>query len=138
LQGADLARAHLEVASLAGSHLEGARLAMAHLEGANLSGAHLAGTAAHPAADLRGAFFDSATALEDAVLSDARHATICLAGVHWGKVDVSVVAWDRIDRLGDERLARERFDQKGQPKACSIWSPATGTARCGPSWRTSW
>lgn len=134
LWGASLARAHLESASLAFAHLEGATLRYAHLEGVNLSGARLTGaqladdvwSPLHerlkdlpqrlPPTDLRGVFFDSATVLENVVLSDARTGCAQMAGIHWGEVDLSVVDWQFIDVLGDERIVRAATDERGIDK----------------------
>ncbi len=122
LEGANLEGAHLEGANLEGAHLEGANLARAHLEGANLAGASLGGMPV-PAdflkrvrhwdkhvltpANLQGAFFNDATTLEDAVLGDEQFGFVSLADVHWGGVNLSVVEWEVVTMLGDERRARQ-------------------------------
>jgi hypothetical protein len=71
-----------------------------HLEGAHLSEAHLAG------ADLRLAFMDAATALNDVVLADDTHGAAQVADVRWWGVNLSVVDWAALHELGDERAAR--------------------------------
>jgi uncharacterized protein YjbI with pentapeptide repeats len=120
LEGANLRGVHLEGATLLGAHLEGANLEGAHLEGANLVGASLRGKPVPAeylkrvrqwdkdvltAANLQGAFFDSKTTMEDIVLGEERFGFVSLADVHWGGVNLSVVDWDVVTRLGDERRA---------------------------------
>jgi uncharacterized protein YjbI with pentapeptide repeats len=125
LERAVLGEAHLERAYLAGAHLEGAglydarleraALERAHLEGANLRDAHLED------ADLNHAYFDSATDLTDAVMSDQtgwaatalrvlrrqrRYGAVSLADVRWNGADLTVVDWSGLRRLGDERGER--------------------------------
>ncbi|MGZ3611850.1 MAG: pentapeptide repeat-containing protein, partial [Ktedonobacteraceae bacterium] len=105
---------------LLGAHLEGANLEGAHLEGANLVGASLRGKPV-PAdylkrvrqwdkdvltpANLQGAFFDSKTTMEDIILGEETFGYVSLADAHWGGVNLSVVDWDAVTRLGDERRA---------------------------------
>ena len=101
LEGADLCGAHLEGADLCGAHLEGADLCGAHLEGADLCGAHLGGNG-HVPANLRMAFFAATTNLEGIRLGDEQCGTVPVADVHWGTVNLTVVDWTRVDRLGDE------------------------------------
>jgi hypothetical protein len=120
LEGASLLGAHLEGANLLGAHLEGANLEGAHLEGANLVGASLKGKPVPadylkrvrqwdkdvlPPADLRGAFFDSKTMLEDSILGEEQFGFVTLADLHWGGVNLSVVDWETVTMLGDERRA---------------------------------
>jgi uncharacterized protein YjbI with pentapeptide repeats len=132
LEGANLVGAHLEGANLVGARLEGANLVGAHLEGANLVGAHLEGANLVGAslrgkpvsadylkrvrqwdketllpANLQGAFFNSATTLEDIILGEEKYGFVSLADVHWGGVNLSVVDWDAVTMLGDERRARQ-------------------------------
>jgi hypothetical protein len=101
LEGADLRGAHLEGADLRGAHLEGADLCGAHLEGADLRGAHLGGNGQVPA-NLRMAFFAATTNLEGIRLGDEQSGTVPVADVHWGNVNLTVVDWTRVDKLGDE------------------------------------
>jgi uncharacterized protein YjbI with pentapeptide repeats len=120
LEGAHLKGAHLEGATLLGAHLEGASLEGAHLEGANLVGASLRGKPVPadylkrvrqwdkdilPPANLQGAFFDTKTAMEDIILGGERFGFVSVADVHWGGVNLSVVDWDVVTILGDERRA---------------------------------
>src|SRR2546425_12029139 len=132
LQGADLSEAHLEGAILQGAHLEGTTLRGTHLEEANLFRAYLKdaylravhlekarlrGTRMEGAylpeahlqgADLRNTFFDNASSLEGATLSDKKLGCALLADVHWESVNLSVVNWLQIKVLGDEYKARQR------------------------------
>ena len=122
LEGSDLVGARLEGADFSGAHLEGANLVGAHLEGANLVGASLRGKPVSAdylkrvrqwdketllPANLQGAFFNSATALEDIMLGEEKYGFVSLADAHWGGVNLSVVDWDAVTMLGDERRARQ-------------------------------
>jgi hypothetical protein len=81
--------------------LERADLEGAQLEGANLTSARLAG------ADLRLAFFSSATALNDVTLSTQAHDAANVADARWGGVNLAVIDWSPIitGGLGDEQAA---------------------------------
>ncbi len=133
LEGATLLEAHLEGAMLQGASLEGANLFEAHLEGARLVGAHLEGTgllSTHfegkalagdelkrlrawiphftevlPAADLRGVFLNTHTNLDGIHPGNEQYGYIALADVHWGDVNLTVVDWTELKRLGDETLS---------------------------------
>lgn len=116
LEGADLRATHLEGADLGAAHLEGATLLEAHLEGTSLKGAFLEGKYMHEgdeksptmliAADLRGAYFDSATNLENAKLGEEKYGFVSLADVRWENVNLAVVDWEQVNMLGDEYRAR--------------------------------
>jgi uncharacterized protein YjbI with pentapeptide repeats len=108
LREANLKEVNLEGAILSEVHLEGATLCGAHLEGADLSKAHLEG------ADLRLVFFDNATRLDGAVLSDEKQGSILLADVSWGGVNLTVVDWISLKMLGDEHGARQWKMSKGK------------------------
>lgn len=96
LDGVSLIGAHLDGAILREAHLDGAILREAHLERADLSWAHLAG------ADLRGAWLDSKTALNDALLdTKTRLGDIQWSGV--GAVNLTRITWDAVPTLGDEQ-----------------------------------
>jgi uncharacterized protein YjbI with pentapeptide repeats len=130
LERADLTRAHLEGANLMGTHLEeahlneaqlgGADLAESHLEGANLYDVNLEG------ADLTRAYFDHKTYLCDVSLGGMwmrghRLRPVStpapkLRDVHWGGVDVTLVCWSQLARLGDEQQARTPTDADGDRK----------------------
>jgi uncharacterized protein YjbI with pentapeptide repeats len=139
LEGADLTAAHLEGADLTAAHLEGADLTAAHLEGADLTAAHLEGKTLSdadyqriqaakgefgitvpqqlPPADLRLAFFNEATTLNDLIVGDA-HQSAYLADVRWGGVNLAVIPWttQNITILGDEATARKTKDNQGKQK----------------------
>jgi hypothetical protein len=120
----DMAAIHLERADgrgtsltgalLRGAHLEGADLREAHLEGADLREAHLEGKGHSlkplPAADLRMAFFDETTRLDNIVLGNDEHGVVKVADVHWGGVNLAPIKWNHVDRLGDELDARQWKD----------------------------
>ena len=134
LEEAVLAEARLEGAALSSAALAGAELFAAHLEGARLNEARLSGTrrgaetlarlraldpgAAEtlPGADLAAIFFDSTTALDEAVLGDEEHGAVSVADVRWGGINLAVVDWMPLRMLGDERTAREPLDANGKPK----------------------
>ena len=134
MEGSTLLEAHLEGAFLQGASLEGANLFEAHLEGAWLGGAHLEGATLQgthcegkalgrdererlrawmphfpeilPAADLRGVFLNTRTNLGDIHAGNDQYGYVALADVHWGDVNLTVVDWTGLKRLGDETLAR--------------------------------
>jgi hypothetical protein len=118
---------------------KGADLSAAHLEGASLTAAHLGGKTypadddellrvrywaedfptVLPPADLRSAFFDPATDFTDATWTDpaARHAAgPWLADVRWGGANLTMVEWEGIARLQDERKAAARQTSDAPPK----------------------
>lgn len=121
LEGANLRDAHLEGAvliqtslvgaALPNAHLEGARLIRAHLEGVHLREAHLEG------ADLRRAFLDSATNLDGTLLSSPKDGRILLADLHWSDANLTLVNWQQVTMLGDERRARLREKDDGTRKS---------------------
>jgi uncharacterized protein YjbI with pentapeptide repeats len=138
LEGAMLQGAYLEEASLFVAHLEGARLAGAHLEGTSLLDIHFEGKALGgdelkhlrawmphfqevlPAADLRGVYLNSRTQLDRIHVGDDQYGYIALADVHWGDVNLTVVDWAYLKRLGDETIARplnveEEEEEGAQP-----------------------
>jgi len=124
LEGAMLQGAYLEEANLFVAHLEGARLAGAHLEGTNLLEVHFEGKALGgdelkhlhawmphfpevlPAADLRGVYLNNRTQLNRIHVGDDQYGYIALADVRWGDVNLTVVDWADLKRLGDETIAR--------------------------------
>jgi uncharacterized protein YjbI with pentapeptide repeats len=108
LKGADLSFAHLEKAVLEDAQLEEATLNAAQLEGAIFSGAHVKG------AILSRAYFDNATYLDGIDLGDDKYGPASLANIRWGDVNVTVVDWAAISRLGDERTARKREGADGK------------------------
>ena len=124
LEGAFLQGASLEGANLYEAHLEGARLVDARLEGAILLGTHCEGKALSgnererlrawmphfpqilPAADLRGVFLNARTNLSGIHPGNDQYGYVALADVHWGDVNLTVLDWERLKRLGDETFAR--------------------------------
>jgi hypothetical protein len=145
LEGAYLRLAHLEIANLGGAHLEGAVLIDAHLENARLIDAHLEGkpVTAHEwqrlrlwaidfpevllPADLRGAYFSTATGLRAVTLGSGEYGFVRVADVRWGGVNLAVVQWTqrgtdnhrrRLNTvvLGDEWQARQPNDENGKRK----------------------
>ena len=96
LERAVVVEARLERADLSGARLEDAVLHKAHLEGADLSGAHL------ERANLTSASFDKAARLNEASLNGAR-----LDQVTFDNVNLTVVEWGLVQRLGDEIAARQ-------------------------------
>src|SRR5258708_391205 len=147
LEGSTLLEAYLEGAMVEGVYMEEANLFVAHLEGARLAGAHLEGTSlldTHfegkalggdelkhlrawmphfpevlPAADLRGVYLNSRTQLDEIHVGDDQYGYIALADVHWGVVNLTVVDWADLKRLGDETIARplkvEEEEECAQP-----------------------
>jgi len=122
LEGAILREASLEAANLFEAHFEGARLTGAHLEGARLLRTHFEGKALDSdehtrlrlwlphfppvlhAADLRGIFLNTRTRLDGLHAGNDQYGYIALADVHWGDVNLTVIDWTRLKRLGDETL----------------------------------
>lgn len=128
LDCADMRLACLKGTVLRTKRLSGAKFRRAHLEGADLQGAQL--VAGHPddeelarirtwipefprrldAANLREAFFDSATILKGTVLAVGGDA-VRVVDAHWNDVNLATVSWShqfarRGARLGDEIMAR--------------------------------
>jgi uncharacterized protein YjbI with pentapeptide repeats len=113
LEGANLFEAHLEGARLSGAHLEGATLVRTHCEGKALSREELQrlrtwvpnfpGTLA--AADLRGVFLNAHTHLDGVQAGNDQYGYVALGDIHWGDVNLTVIDWDQLKRLGDETLA---------------------------------
>jgi uncharacterized protein YjbI with pentapeptide repeats len=119
LAGAKLNRAHLEGMSLRGVDLSGADLRGAFLDRASLYGARLTGAdlsrASLAGASLRRAVFDEATNLYGVVVSSSAAGGIYVRDIRWGDVDLTVVAWGPLRRLGDERaLATRRTENDHQ------------------------
>jgi uncharacterized protein YjbI with pentapeptide repeats len=142
LEGANLFGVHLEGAILNHAHLEGADLTQAHLEGAFIGDAHLEGKrlpAQEPhavrmgkretphvfwPADLREAYFDSATKLVRTTFGTDEFGVVSVLDAHWNGVNLAAVKWTRPRRkrltgvvLGDERKAWRAADTKGTPKS---------------------
>jgi hypothetical protein len=118
LEGANLSRADLVEAELRSAHLEGANLSHVRLDGASLRGAHLGATDPNsPPTDLRYAYFDRASTLDNVVEAGRKPGYFCLADIRWGEVNLSVVDWQLVTMLGDELVARKRLAAPGQRKS---------------------
>src|SRR5260370_14839966 len=127
LEEANLFVAHLEGARLAGAHLEGTSLLDTHFEGKALGGdelKHLRAWMPHfpevlPAAELRGVYRNSRRQLYEIHVGDDQCGYIALGDVHWGDVNLTVVDWADLKRLGDETIARplkvEEEEEGAQP-----------------------
>jgi uncharacterized protein YjbI with pentapeptide repeats len=138
LEGADLSRAHLQGAKLRAAHLEGTNLNYTHLDSTTLRKAHLEGTTISsdirdftnsmattplkrlPPADLRNAYFDNATALNDVVLGNKNDGFVQIVDVKWNGVKLSTADWSNVTMLGDEWKARQRETDEGQEKKEAI------------------
>jgi uncharacterized protein YjbI with pentapeptide repeats len=110
LDGADLTGAHLERIEAKNISLVNAILFFARFENAFLSNAHFAG------ANLRRAFFNEGSTLNDAILWDDRHISPQLADVRWGNVNLATIDWSQVRRIGDEIDAHQDIDRNGMPK----------------------
>jgi hypothetical protein len=101
----------LEEAMLIGAHLEGSGLVGSHLEGARLMRTHLEG------ADLNGCFLDAQTNLNSVTLFNQEMGAVSLVDVHWADVNLAVVDWSVLSKLGDERAALQQQDTDRTPDA---------------------
>lgn len=112
LDNAYMLETHLEGASLRSAHLEGAYLRYAHFDWAYIRYAHFEGASLRYAtlvrANMGGAFFNDASQLDQAVVSDDQGNCALLGGVHWNGVDLSGIDWPTVKKLGDEHRAYER------------------------------
>jgi uncharacterized protein YjbI with pentapeptide repeats len=106
LDDADLRGAHLIRANLQGVHFDDADLREACLDDADLRGAHLI-RANLQGAEVRRAFFDTSTRLDDIMLGDEKSGSAFLADISWGDVNLSLVDWAIVKILGDELQARQ-------------------------------
>jgi hypothetical protein len=100
LIGTDLSRAMLGSANLSRATLINTDLSRAALGSANLSGARF-----------YGAFFDTRTMLNNVVFSDEVAKSVGVLDVHWGGVNLAVVNWEPVKKLGDEYAARSSNTQ---------------------------
>jgi uncharacterized protein YjbI with pentapeptide repeats len=134
LEGADFNFAYLDRAVLIEAHMEGAVLRFARLGRADLIKAHLEGTILDenmlrairqwrpdfprrlPPADLRGAFLDTGTTLEDVNLGNPGLGFALLGDVRWGDANLAVVNWQSLRMLGDEQIANQRNHADGTKK----------------------
>lgn len=109
LENACLDYAHLEQGTLSGADLRYAHLYKAHLEGVNLSHAKLGG------ADVRECFFTSATDVQGTQLSTENGLSTRISDVRWDSVNLAVIDWLRVRKLGDEQEAHKRRASNGVP-----------------------
>ena len=109
----NMAAVRMQKASLSEAQLQEAHLGDAQLQKANLSGAQL------PGADLRKAQLDGVN-LEGAILSAEKYGEeygpALLADVRWGQINLTVVDWGHVTRLGDEQKAHQKKDSRGETK----------------------
>ena len=102
LKGAILLGAHLEQANFRSTKLQRATLYNAHLEGTFFSSANMAGT------NLRRAILDARTNFYKVITADSFYGQVSLRDVQWNGADITVLDWQSLPYLGDERRARER------------------------------
>jgi len=136
LARADLTEAHLVGASCAKTHLEGAvltgtqckdavfteaflqraDLTHAEFESVRLGNAHLEGAYLFETsfcnAYLRGAFFDRETRVINIVLGNEQVGAASVSDVRWGDVNLTLVDWLAIQKLGDEIRANGYKDKR--------------------------
>jgi Pentapeptide repeats (8 copies) len=111
LSGTNLIGAHLSNSTLVDANLSNSTLIYANLSGANLYCANLSG------AYLRDAFFDAGTTLKGAIFSDGVSTSVSVADVHWGGVNLAVVNWEFVKKLGEEYQARSSHVQSAYQTA---------------------
>jgi uncharacterized protein YjbI with pentapeptide repeats len=117
LTGAALWRANLRGANLAGAILDDVDFTEADLSGVNLEGARLYGT------NLTRATFSNETSLKNIVLSTGSRG-LTVAEVRWNEVNLAVVDWTPLRRLGDEHRARQADLGEGPMNAAEAYSAA--------------
>lgn len=111
LREADFTVAHLQDADLSHAHLESANLSLTHLERAKLCNVHLEGALLYQ------------TKLDDAdltgiILADLRkHVGPQFIEVSWNNTDISSVNWRQIRELGNDHVAYQTKDSKGDKKS---------------------
>jgi uncharacterized protein YjbI with pentapeptide repeats len=147
LEGAHLGKCHLDRAQLKGAHLQGAYLRrawmiqtyllQADMRGVILKGAHLEGTffsetllggispsekypGGLPPVDLREAFFDHATFFENASLGDTKTGAVRVVDARWSDINLSLIDWAPIKRLGDEQIARSLHSKDRKERAAQF------------------
>lgn len=126
LVGASCAKIHLEEAVLTGAHckdavfteafLQRADLTHAEFESTHLGNAHLEGAYLFETsfcnAYLRGAFFDRGTRVINIVLGNDQVGVASVSDVRWGDVNLTLVDWLAIRKLGDEIRANGYKDKR--------------------------
>jgi hypothetical protein len=111
LAGAKLSHAHFEGAQLSKVNLSNSSLEDSHLEGADLTLADLHG------ANLSGVYFDGETKLNQIFLGNKDHDAASLVDIHWGEVNIAVVDWSSLSKLGNERIVRKSDMFRSQVRA---------------------
>jgi len=105
LEGAILARVHLEQVNMSGAFLENAYLVRTHLEDATLWGAHIQGT------NLTGTYLEGAL-LGNIVLSNEDRIGPIVVDTQWGSTNLAIVNWSQVKMLGDEhRIPKKQLAQ---------------------------
>jgi uncharacterized protein YjbI with pentapeptide repeats len=124
LQSADLNSTHFEEANASAAQLQGAYVGSARLEKAHLKDVHLEGADLYKAhlegAILCGAFFDSATTLNDIAFGSERCGKAFMVDVRWNDVNLAVVNWSAIPTLGDEYVAHQSYTIEGIVKSRDV------------------
>jgi uncharacterized protein YjbI with pentapeptide repeats len=107
LEGANLSYAHMENMLLRAAHLDGATLRRAVLDGTTLYSAWLVGAnfarASLAGVNLRRAVMDETTNFYGASFCSREYGGVALRDAHWNGADCTVVDWDQLKQLGDER-----------------------------------
>lgn len=143
---ADFSRTHLCGTSFQDAHLEGTNMSRACLRGRQLSSTALDRIRRWytgklwdnmpmeeweeasqeifpdhpPAANLAGAFFDTATRLNEADFGDVQDGSPKIVDIHWNDVNLSVVDWSVVKLLGDEQQARAMLKGEQQEKIATV------------------
>ena len=68
-------------------------------------------------ADLNGCFLDGQTDLNGVTLFSQEMGAVMLTDVHWGDVNLAVVDWSALSKLGDERAVQQQKDTDKTPDA---------------------
>jgi hypothetical protein len=104
----------LEGANFSGAKLKDVDFSSANLEGVNFSGANLEG------ANFSGAKLKDAKFWETQLV-DQQGVGPSLADVQgWEGVNLSLIEWSQIKRLGEEALAKKEMDEEGERKGKTI------------------
>jgi hypothetical protein len=106
VQEAYLGATHLEGACLEGAHLEGRRFSEDDGDLQRIRRWKQDFPSTLSAADLREAFLNHATQLENATFGTTDLGCVRVADIRWGEVNLALVDWSNSPILGDERAAR--------------------------------
>jgi uncharacterized protein YjbI with pentapeptide repeats len=119
LQKAGLLGANLQKADLVGANLQEANLRVSNLQKADLVGANL------QKASLRRANLQKASLiraqlqgadLEGVTFGNEKQVGPQLADSQWSDVNLAVIEWTQVKILGDEYVARQKWDSEGKTK----------------------